>query len=124
MNLIITKQTNLHIILGEVETYFQNYNIEQIKKMEIKTIISEIIYNIQKYTPRGSIQVQVNDDTVYIKASDHGKGIENFDQVIKDGYSSSGTLGLGLASLFRLSDEIDIQTSENGTTIDIKKRIK
>ncbi|MCK5293237.1 MAG: hypothetical protein KAJ49_01200 [Arcobacteraceae bacterium] len=124
MFLKINKKTDIQILLGEIEMYFKKYNIEKTKKMEIKTIISEIVYNIKKYTPQGSVQLTVSNDILHIEASDKGDGIENFDMAIRDGYSTSGTLGLGFASLFRLSDEVDIQTSDEGTTIDIKKRLR
>lgn len=92
--------------------------------METHTIISEIIYNIKKYTPQGSIKLTLIEDVLHISAIDTGKGIEDLNQSIKDGYSTSGTLGLGFASIFRLADEVDIETCGNGTKIDIQKRIK
>ena len=123
MLLKVNKNTDLQLLLGDIEIYIKKYNLEKTKKMEIKTIVSEIVYNIKKYTPQGSIHLQVSNDILHIEASDHGNGIEDINMAIKDGYSTSGTLGLGFASLFRLSDEVDIQTSENGTTIDIKKSL-
>lgn len=91
--------------------------------MECKTILSEIIYNIQKYGTKGSIEITTKDKILFVKAQDSGKGISNLNDAIKDGYSSSQTLGLGLGTIFRLSDEISIQTGQSGTTIELKKRI-
>lgn len=124
MLLKIDKRTNISSILGDVELFFKNHKINKIKKMEVKTIISEVIYNIQKYTPKGSVRLSATNDTLHITALDHGTGIDNINMAIQDGYSSSGTLGLGFASIFRLSDEVEISTSENGTIIDITKRLK
>ncbi|MDD2699151.1 MAG: ATP-binding protein [Arcobacteraceae bacterium] len=124
MFLSITNRSDIQALLGEVNSFLNSHNIEKIKKMEAHTIISEIIYNIKKYTPKGSIKLLVESDILHIYAQDSGEGIDDVHQSIKDGYSTSGTLGLGFASIFRLSDEIDIETSQNGTKIDIKKRIK
>ena len=119
----INKNTNIQTVLGNVEIYLKDFSIAKTIKMEIKTIVSEIIYNIKKYTPSGSLKLKIEKNVLYIHASDHGLGIDDINMAIKDGYSTSGTLGLGFASLFRLSDEIDIQTSKNGTTINIIKSI-
>ncbi len=124
MYLKINKSTDIHALLGEVEHFLADCNLEKIKKMEAHTIISEIIYNIKKYTPQGSIKLSVVDDILHISAIDSGKGIEDLHQSIKDGYSSGGTLGIGFASIFRLADEVDIETCEDGTKIEIQKRIK
>jgi anti-sigma regulatory factor (Ser/Thr protein kinase) len=124
MFLKINQSSDVQALLGEVEHFLIACNIGKIKKMETHTIISEIIYNIKKYTPQGSIKLTLIEDVLHISAIDTGKGIEDLNQSIKDGYSTSGTLGLGFASIFRLADEVDIETCENGTKIDIQKRIK
>ena len=124
MFLKINPSSDVQSLLGEVDHFFVSYNIEKIKKMEAHTIISEIIYNIKKYTPKGSIRLLIKNDILYINGTDEGRGIDNFHQSIKDGYSTSGTLGLGFGAIFRLSDEVDIETSAHGTKIDIEKRLK
>lgn len=53
--------------------------------------------------------------------SDDGPGIEDVDKALTDGYSSSGSLGLGLPGAQRLSDEMTIATSPQGTTVTITK---
>lgn len=124
MFLKITSNSDVQALLGEVDYFLGNHRIGKIQKMEAHTIISEIIYNIKKYTPRGSLRLIINDDILHIHAVDEGKGIDDVHKSIQDGYSTSGTLGLGFASIFRLADEVNIETSPNGTKIDIQKRIK
>ena len=123
MLLTINKNTSMDIALSKVELYLKNNVKNETIKMECETIISEIIYNIQKYAPQGSIELFVDKNYLHIKAKDYGEGIQNLNDAIKDGYSTSHTLGLGLATIFRLSDEIDIQTSNKGTLIKIKKSL-
>ena len=124
MTINIDKKSQISMILGDIEIYLKSYNINNIIKMEMKTILSELIYNIQKYTPEGVVKLQIDNEILFINASDHGNGIENMDIALQDGHSLNGTLGLGFGSLFRLSDEIDIQTSDNGTIINIQKSIR
>ncbi len=124
MLLKINKKSDIQILLSDVEYFLNDFDINKIKKMEARTIISELIYNIVKYTPRGSMKLTINNFILTIKAVDHGNGIDDFHFAIQDGNSTSGTLGLGFASIFRLSDEVDVETSEEGTIINITKRLK
>ena len=123
MLLKVDKKSNISSLLGKLELYLQDIQINKKISMEIKTIVSEIVYNIYKYSPHGNVRLSISGNTLYIKAVDHGLGIDDINQAIQDGYSTSGTLGSGFASIFRLSDEIDIQTSQSGTIINIKKML-
>ena len=124
MLLKIDKKSSIDLLLGQVQLFLVDYISDKTLQMECKTIVSEIIYNIHKYASQGSVKLHIENKLLSLKAQDNGKGIPNLNDAIKDGYSTSNTLGLGLATIFRLSDEIDIQTSENGTMIELKKRIK
>lgn len=123
MLLNINKNSSIDTLLTDVVIYLKNYISNKDIKMECKTIISEIIYNIQKYAPKGTVEILIKDKVLFLTAKDNGNGISNINDAIKDGYSSSQTLGLGLGTIFRLSDEIDIETSDNGTIIKLEKRL-
>ena len=125
MLLKISKKNDIQVLLTNLRLFLINNNIsDKNKLMEIKTIVSELIYNIQKHTPKGSIKLEfISMNTLLIEAVDQGKGIADINLALQDGYSTKGTLGLGFASIFRLSDEVEIETSEKGTKINIKKRI-
>lgn len=123
MLLNINSESSIDLLLNDVVIYLANKISNKTLLMECKTVISEIIYNIQKYAPKGSVEITIKDETLFVKAQDSGKGISNLNDAIKDGYSTSKTLGLGLGTVFRLSDEITIQTSNTGTIIELKKRL-
>lgn len=123
MTLNISKEQDINILMLKAKAYFKSYGISDVKVIELTTIISELGYNIVKYTKKGTIAFSINDHTITIVASDQGSGIQDIESSICEGYSSSGTLGLGLNAIVRLSDEFDIQTSQNGTTIVVKKVI-
>src|SRR5262249_32293917 len=53
--------------------------------------------------------------------SDDGPGIEDTGKALTDGFSTSGSLGLGLPGAGRLTDEMTITTSPQGTTVVITK---
>jgi serine/threonine-protein kinase RsbT len=92
----------------------------------IATAISELARNIVSYARKGQIKIQringANRHGLLIVASDDGPGIPDIRQALRDGFSTSGSLGLGLPGVRRLMDEFEI-TSEpgRGTTVAVKK---
>ena len=92
----------------------------------IATAISEVARNILSYAGRGEIRLQLVDQGyrrgISVVADDHGPGIADLAQAMQDGYSTSGSLGLGLPGSKRLMDEFHI-TSEvgRGTTVSMTK---
>lgn len=123
MLLRVDKKVSIDLLLGQVQMFLMDYISDKTLQMECKTIVSEIVYNIHKYAPQGTVELSVQNKVLSLKARDDGEGISNLNNAIKDGYSTKDTLGLGLATIFRLSDEINIQTSEQGTIIELKKRL-
>jgi serine/threonine-protein kinase RsbT len=88
----------------------------------IATAISELARNIVSYANQGSVTLKpVNGANgavgLTIIASDSGPGIADIAQALRDGYSSSGGLGLGLPGVRRLMDEFDIASRAGGGTI-------
>ena len=92
----------------------------------IATAISELARNIVSYARRGEITLKmVNASTrqgITIVASDSGPGILDVRQAMRDGFSTSGSLGLGLPGVRRLMDEFEIASEPGrGTTVTVKK---
>src|SRR5436309_16022795 len=92
----------------------------------IATAISELARNIVAYAKKGLITLQVvngsNRQGSSVTASDHGPGIPDIRQALRDGFSTSGSLGLGLPGVRRLMDEFEITSLPGrGTTVVVKK---
>jgi serine/threonine-protein kinase RsbT len=59
---------------------------------------------------------------IQLVAHDQGPGILDIPQALRDGFSTSGSLGLGLPGVMRLVDEFEIVSAEScGTTVTAKK---
>jgi len=92
----------------------------------IATAISELARNIVSYARKGEISLKMvhgsSSQGILIIASDSGPGIRDIRQAMRDGFSTSGSLGLGLPGVRRLMDEFEI-TSEpsQGTIVTVKK---
>ena len=92
----------------------------------IITAASELARNIYTYAGTGVMRWQVLDNGtnvgIELTFEDRGPGIADLEQVMKEGYSTSGGLGMGLPGSKRLMDEFEIQsTAGRGTTVTVKK---
>lgn len=57
-----------------------------------------------------------------VVARDKGPGIASIEQALRDGYSTSGSLGLGLPGMRRLVDEFEIVSEfGEGMTVTVRK---
>jgi serine/threonine-protein kinase RsbT len=92
----------------------------------IATAISELARNIISYAGEGMVAMNVIYDSrregLLIVASDEGPGISDIPRALRDGFSTSGSLGIGLPGVRRLMDEFAIESQPGrGTTITVKK---
>jgi serine/threonine-protein kinase RsbT len=92
----------------------------------IATAISELARNIVSYARRGKIILRrIQGSTrvgIQIVAADEGPGIPDVRQALRDGFSTSGSLGLGLPGVRRLMDAFSIVSQPGqGTTVTVKK---
>ena len=92
----------------------------------IATAISELARNIVTYARKGQITLKGIQGSsrigILVIASDQGPGIPDTRQALRDGFSTSGSLGLGLPGVRRLMDEFEINSQPSqGTTVTVKK---
>ena len=95
----------------------------------IATAISELARNIVTYAQHGEVMMRSEETThakgIVIIARDSGPGIRSIHDVLRDGYSTSGGLGLGLPGVRRLMDEFVIESElRRGTTVTVKKWLR
>ncbi len=94
----------------------------------VAAAISELARNIVLYARRGEIVLKVVERSngssrgILVVARDDGPGIRNIEQVMQVGYSTSGSLGLGLPGAKRLMDDFHIESKPGrGTTVTMTK---
>jgi serine/threonine-protein kinase RsbT len=92
----------------------------------IATAISELARNIVLYAKSGEIILQPVQNGQYkgieLTAIDAGPGITDVKRALQIGYSTSGSLGMGLPGVRRLMDEFEIKSdASQGTMITAKK---
>ncbi len=96
----------------------------------LATAISELARNIASYAKKGEILIRtipnLRDGSarpgIQVVARDRGPGIRDVEQALRVGFSTSGSLGLGLPGVKRLADEFQIESVDGGgTTVTIRK---
>lgn len=92
----------------------------------VATAISELARNIVNYAGSGEIDIALNNNAgkhgITVVARDKGPGIEDVKLAMREGYSTSGGLGLGLPGVRRIMDEFDIISERGrGTVITVTK---
>ncbi len=95
----------------------------------IATAISEVARNIIEYAGTGEIELAEAEDRgrrgIVIVARDRGPGITDVNLALRDGYSTGGSLGVGLPGARRLVDQFDLWSEPGvGTTVTLKKWIQ
>jgi serine/threonine-protein kinase RsbT len=92
----------------------------------IATAVSELARNILAYARKGEITLRAIQGSsrkgIQVIASDDGPGIPDIRQALRDGFSTSGSLGIGLPGVRRLMDEFEITSQpDQGTRVAVKK---
>ena len=92
----------------------------------IITAVSELARNIVKYAGHGRVELSIvergADQGLQAIAVDQGPGIESLELAMRDNYSTSQTLGLGLPGTKRLVDDFEIESKlGHGTRVLVRK---
>jgi anti-sigma regulatory factor (Ser/Thr protein kinase) len=91
------------------------------KISEIDIILAELTSNLVKYAQGGEILVRpvlgVTNVGVELISIDTGPGMENAEQMLADGVSTSGSLGHGLGAIQRLADLFQLYSVPKQGTI-------
>jgi len=95
----------------------------------IATAISEVARNIVVYAQRGEIVLCAIESKerrgLKIVARDQGPGIADPELAMRDGYSTTNSLGVGLPGARRLMDEFELESKPGqGTTVTMCKWVR
>lgn len=95
----------------------------------IATAVSELARNIVQHAGHGEILVAAASENgrtgLWMVARDNGPGIVDVELALRDGYSTAGSLGLGLPGARRLMDELEITSTDgSGTVVEARKWLR
>jgi serine/threonine-protein kinase RsbT len=90
----------------------------------LATAISELTRNIIQYAGKGTCTLSDKSNeraiTIQVVAEDSGPGIEDIEQAMEFGFTTSKGLGAGLPSTKRLVSKFDIKSEPGHTEVTIK----
>jgi serine/threonine-protein kinase RsbT len=97
-----------------------------VDQTKIATAISELTRNIIKYADEGLLNVTAisagDRKGIELICEDRGPGINDIGLALKDGFSTSGGLGMGLSGAKRLMDEFELESKRGkGTRVVARK---
>lgn len=97
-----------------------------VDQTKIATAISELSRNVIKYATEGMVAIltinEKNRKGIEIICEDRGPGIENIDQALQEGFTTSKGLGLGLTGAKKLMDEFEVTSAKGkGTRVVARK---
>ncbi len=104
----------------------RNMGFGEVKTALIATSVSELAMNILVHAGKGTVTLRAisrgERRGLEIVFADQGPGIEDIERVLRGGYSTKGSLGIGLSGAKRMMDEMEIESGPGkGTTIWIRK---
>lgn len=116
------------IIKREIHQMVSLAGFEPKKVDKIDLIVAELTSNLHKYAVGGEMLAGIIEEegNTYLEliCIDNGPGMKDARKMMADGVSTKNTLGHGLGSVFRLSDEFDLFSQQNWGTVVLSRVYK
>ena len=125
----VAVEAHVYVAAHQVKALARQMGFNEADQTRLETVTSELARNIVLYAGEGDIKVQVvtrgKQRGLKIQALDHGPGIVNIEQAMRNGYTTSGGLGSGLGGAKRMTDEFHIESAPGwGTRVTAIKWLK
>ena len=95
----------------------QAHGMSEVDLGRAALVSTEMATNLVKYARRGVVVVSWFEEGgaagIQLLAADHGPGFTNFQQSARDGYSTGGSLGIGLGTIMRTADMFEMYSLES-----------
>lgn len=110
----------------QVRVHAVSVGLSLVDQTKIVTAASELARNMLDYGGGGIVTMEKLDDGIKrglrLTFEDHGPGIPDIQQALKDGFTSGTGLGLGLGGARRLCNEFSIESTPGvGTKVTIAR---
>jgi serine/threonine-protein kinase RsbT len=121
-SLDVRSQDDVVLVRQAVRTFAVESGFSLVDQTKVVTAASELARNTFVYGGGGTVLLECVEDGVRrgvrLTFEDHGPGIPNIEQALRDGYTTGNGLGLGLGGARRLSSEFAIESApDKGTRV-------
>lgn len=122
----VTEESDIVKVRQAVRTGTLEIKCSLVDQTKVVTAASELARNLLIYGGGGEVRIQILEEGVRrglrVIFEDHGPGIVDIEQALKDGYTSGKGMGLGLGGAKRLVNEFNIVSKAGeGTCVTITK---
>ncbi len=113
---------------SQIKKILKQLNVGPSFIKRIVVALYEAEMNVVAHALRGTIEVDIDFDKVFIRIIDQGPGIPDIDQAMQEGYSTASTkvremgfgAGMGLPNIKKNADHLNIQSQVGeGTCLEI-----
>lgn len=75
---------------------------------QLAVAVSEAVSNLVKHAVDGQVLLRSDGRVVEFVATDRGPGMADIERALRDGYSTAGTLGIGMGAIARMAGWYDV----------------
>ncbi|SRR5258706_3144589 len=125
---VMTVSSSEHVSLARqlVKRWAVELGFSLVEQTKLVTATSELARNIVLYAGEGTVRVEVVDDGLRrglrITFEDHGPGIPDIEEALRNGFTTGTGLGLGLSGSRRLVNDFEIVSKVGeGTRITVTR---
>lgn len=123
---VIDNESDVIVVRKIVREATAQLDFSLTDETRVVTAASELARNVFLYASSGVMKWRILNGGrvvgIELTFEDHGPGITDLEQAMREGYSTSGGLGLGLPGSQRLMDEMEIVSRRGaGTTVVVRK---
>ncbi|MBT2663869.1 HD domain-containing phosphohydrolase [Bacillus sp. ISL-45] len=122
----ITKNSDVPKSRGIIKSILEQY-APHLDSMKVQVAVTEAVTNVLKHAIGGKLSITIKDNRMQFFISDKGSGIPLHEipkTILVSGYSSKKSLGQGFKMIAKFCDEVQIQTSSNGTFVLIEYNLR
>lgn len=124
----IAAEADVSIAISQIRRFLTQQSIRSEDVYRLTTVVAELARNIVKYARLGAVQVSLTERLGRLEgcviAEDEGPGIDNVEAALADGFTTGGTLGMGLPGCRRMMDTFSIDSVVGrGTIIKTTRRL-
>jgi len=116
------------LLRGRLRTVLLNSGMEPTAAGDFLVAIGEAVTNSLKHAQGGQCTVKITPDMVRVRVCDDGPGIAPNalpDTILKAGYSTKASLGMGFTLMLEMADAVWLATDEgDGAAIQLEKWIR
>lgn len=122
----IKEEADISVAIDAVLQLAFGMGMNKVNRTMLATSVSELATNIFRYADQGYIDISFMEGEVHqgikVIARDEGPGIADIDLAMKDGFSTTKSMGVGLPGVERMSDTFAIESKlGQGTIVTVEK---